>query len=470
MTLNPAQEEATLDVSAFPRDFLWGAATAAYQIEGAVAEDGRGPSIWDTFAHTPGSTVHGDTGDIACDHYHRWRDDLELMHEMSLNAYRFSVSWSRLQPSGRGPLNPAAVAFYRELLIRLRELGIRPLLTLYHWDLPQPLEDAGGWPARDTAARFADYAAAVAHELGDLVDDWVTINELWCASFLGYGLGAHAPGRTDLAAAVAAAHHLNLAHGLGVNAIRAERPGAAVGNSNLITDLVAASSREEDLEAVRRVDANNNRMFLDPVYRGGYPDDVYEMYREQSLAELVRDDDEKIIASPVDFVGVNHYQQIVVSADPAEPHLGARTVPAEPATTSLGWSVKPESLGNALRRVSREYTKLPLYVTESGACFEDYIDPNGAVIDEERIAYLRSYFSTAADVIREGVNLQGYFVWSLLDNFEWAEGYRKRFGLVYVDYSTQRRIPKASAAWYRDTVVRHSRAVADRRSRDAGLD
>jgi len=444
-----------LDVAAFPPGFLWGAATAAYQVEGAAREGGRGTSIWDTFAHTPGKTVHGDTGDIACDHYHRWPRDVELMRELGLGAYRMSVSWTRLQPAGHGPLNPIGVEHYRQVLEALAEAGVRPLVTLYHWDLPQALEDVGGWPARDTAFRFADYAALVTKALGDLASDWVTVNEPWCSAFLGYGDGKHAPGRTDLRDAVAAAHHLNLAHGLAVQAIRAGRSSLAVGGSNLITDLVAATSREEDVAAARRVDANNNRMFLDPMLHGSYPEDVLYLYRRQALAELVKPGDEEVIASPSDFMGVNHYQRLVVHAEPADAHLGARSVPAEPATTSLGWSVRPESLRNVLVRVSREYASLPLYVTENGACFEDYVDPNGRVVDSERITYLAGYLAAAGEAIRDGVNLRGYFAWSLLDNFEWAEGYRKRFGLIHLDYGTQARTPKASAYWYRDLIARH---------------
>jgi beta-glucosidase len=469
VTLTELGTERRLSIEPFPAGFLWGAATAAYQIEGAVAEGGRGPSIWDTFSRLPGKTVHGDTGDIACDHYHRWPDDIEIMRQLGLGSYRMSVSWSRLQPAGSGALNPVAVSHYRQLLTRLNEVGVRPLVTLYHWDLPQPLEDAGGWPSRDTAKRFADYAAAVVRSLGDLANDWITVNEPWCSAFLGYGSGAHAPGRTDLRDAVAAAHHLNLAHGLGVRAARAERSEIAIGGSNLVTDIVAASTRDDDVVAALNVDANNNRMFLDPMLRGGYPDVLHTLYDHVGLADLILDGDEAMIGAQTDFVGLNHYQQIVVHADPTDPHLGARVTPAEPTSTSLGWSVKPESLYNVLTRISREYTKLPLYITESGACFEDYVDPSGEVVDTERIAYLHDYLTAAGQAIREGVNLQGYFAWSLLDNFEWAEGYRKRFGLVYVDYATQTRIPKASAAWYRESIARHTRAVGQDRSGDAAV-
>ncbi len=448
-----------IDLGAFPADFAWGAATAAYQIEGAVAEGGRGPSIWDTFAHTPGRVLRGETGDVACDHYHRWESDLDLIAELGLTAYRLSLSWSRLQPHGQGPLNPEGIAFYRGLLVALRERGVRPFVTLYHWDMPQPLEDAGGWPVRTTAERFADYADLVVAELGDVANDWITLNEPWCSAFLGYGEGRHAPGRRSEADAVAAAHHLNLAHGLAVARMRERRPGLRIGVTHIITDIVAASATVADQAAVTRLDANSNLMFLDPVLRGGYPASVYALYDTFGLRELVRDGDETIIAAPIDFLGVNHYQQVVVSHDDNVPGLRARVVAAEPTTTSLRWSVKPESLRNVLVRVAREYPPLPLYVTENGASFEDYVDHSGRVNDPDRIDYLRGYFQAAAAAIQEGVDLQGYFVWSLMDNFEWAEGYSKRFGLIYVDYHTLRRTPKASAGWYRDLIARHARTV-----------
>lgn len=445
----------SLDPTSFPGDFLWGAATSAYQIEGSASEGGRGPSIWDTFAHTAGNTVHADTGDIACDHYHRWREDLDLVRDLGLTAYRMSVSWARLQPAGRGPLNPKGVAFYRSVLSRLREEGIRPFVTLYHWDMPQVLEDLGGWPTRDTAQRFAEYAASTTAALGDLADDWITINEPWCQAFLGYGSGIHAPGRTSLPDAVAAAHHLNLGHGLAAAAIRAERPGARIGVADLVTDVVAASGAD-DVAAAARYDASGNRLFLDPVLLGRYPDAVRELYEPLGLSGLIRTGDEPTIAAPIDFLAVNHYQRVIVNADPTDRHLGARGIPAEPATTSLGWSVIPEALHDVLVRLHRDYPPMPLYVTENGASFDDYVDPSGEVRDIERIEYLSGYLAAAAAAIDEGVDLRGYFAWSLLDNFEWGEGYRSRFGLVFVDYGTQRRIPKASASWYRDLIQRHA--------------
>ncbi|WP_238992793.1 GH1 family beta-glucosidase [Jiangella aurantiaca] len=455
-SLPPAPDDSPR-LDAFPADFLWGAATAAYQIEGAVDSDGRRPSIWDSFAHSPRATLNGDTGDIACDHYHRWRDDFDLVKSLNLNAYRFSVSWARLQPTGRGPLNALGVAHYRAQLERLLALGIRPFVTLYHWDLPQELEDAGGWPVRETIDRFAEYASLTAEALGDLAADWITTNESWCQAFLGYGEGKHAPGRRDWRAAVAAAHHLNLAHGLAVRAIRAARPGASVGTAQLVVDFVPASSAPADIAASRRWDAHHNQTFLGPLGGGGYPADVLDLYSADGLADLLRPGDDAVMAEPIDFLGVNHYQQVVVAHDQnAAVPLRARDTPAEPALTSLGWSVKPESLRNVLVRVAGEFPDLPLYVTESGASFDDYVDPHGQVIDHERVDYLRRYLAAAGDAIKEGVDLRGYFAWSLLDNFEWAEGYRKRFGLIYVDYATQARILKASSVWYRDLISDHA--------------
>jgi beta-glucosidase len=444
-----------LDPSAFPADFLWGAATSAYQVDGAVTVGGRTPSIWDTFAHATGRTVHGDTGDFACDHYGRWSQDVSLMRSLGLNAYRFSVSWPRLQPHGPGPLNPIAVEHYRRLLGALRDAGIRPMVTLYHWELPQALEDDGGWPARATPSRFAEFAAATVDALGDLATDWITLNEPWCQAFLGYGSGIHAPGRQSLPDAVAASHHQLLAHGLAVRAIREGRHSVRLGIANILTDVVPASDSPEDLAATRRYDANSNALFLDPILHGAYPRLIRDLYDGHGLAGLVHPGDEAVAAAPIDFLGINHYQRVIVRADPSDPHLGARGVPAEPATTQLGWSVIPEAFRGVLMRVARQYPAIPLYVTENGASYPDYADPNGEVHDPERVAYLEGYLAAAAEAIAAGVDLRGYFHWSLMDNFEWGEGYRSRFGLIYVDYATQRRIPKASAAWYRELIARH---------------
>ena len=452
-------EPSIVGVRSFPADFRWGLATAAYQIEGAAFEGGRGASIWDTFSHTPGLSLHGDTGDIACDHYHRWEADLNLLAGLGVTDYRLSVSWSRLQPSGTGELNPVAVSFYRGLLTGLAARGIRPLVTLYHWDLPQPLEDLGGWPIRETAYRFADFAARTVTALGDLATDWVTLNEPWCSAFLGYGKGVHAPGRTDYRDAIHAAHHLNLAHGLAVAGIRAARPEASIGITNIVTDILPATDTAENAAAAVRLDASSNRVFLDPVYLGEYSAVVWDVLGERGLADVVQAGDLKIIAAPTDFAGVNHYQRVLASHDAEEP-FGVAETAAEPATTSFGWSVIPASLTAVLARVSRDFTDLPLYVTENGASYHDYVDPNGEVVDTDRVAYLRGYLDAAADAILQGVNLRGYYAWSFLDNFEWAEGYSKRFGLVWVDYRTQERIPKLSAHWYRRLITEHQEAVA----------
>ena len=449
-----------LDLTAFPADFRWGVATAAYQIEGGASEGGRGASIWDTFSHTPGLVLNGDNGDIAVDHFHRWPADLDLMVELGIKHYRLSLSWTRLQPTGAGELNPEGLAFYRDLLGGMRARGIEPLVTLYHWDLPQALEDEGGWANRDTAHRFADYASRVVAELGFLAADWITINEPWCVSFLGYGSGVHAPGKSDTRLAVAAAHHVNMAHGLALAAIRAINPELRVSNSNLVTDIVPATDSDDDAAAVLRLDAMNNRIFLDPVYRGFYSAVVHELFDEYGLAGLIHDGDLDVIGAPVDFMGLNHYQRVVVSADENGGYLKLTETPAEPATTSFGWSVEPDSLRSVLSRVSRDFTKLPIYVTENGASYDDYADPNGSVNDWPRVEYFSGYLAAAAEAIREGVNLQGYYAWSFLDNFEWAEGYSKRFGLVYVDYPTQKRIPKQSALWYRQLIADHEAATA----------
>ena len=440
-----------------PADFRWGVATAAYQIEGGATEGGRGPSIWDTFSHTPGRTKGGDTGDVACDHFHRWPADLDLLVDLGIRHYRLGLSWTRLQPTGQGQLNPEGVTFYRGLLEGMRQRGIRPLVTLYHWDLPQPLEDAGGWPVRATAEHFGVYAGLVLEALGDLADDWITLNEPYCSSFLGYGNGAHAPGRTDWPAAVAAAHHLNLAHGLAVRSIREARPEVKVGTTNLVLDIIPATDSPADAVAAERLDAFHNRVFLDPVYLGEYSPAVLETLGRYGFEEHVKPGDLEIISAPTDFAGVNHYQRVTVAADPTAP-FGFVDTPAEPATTSFGWSVIPDSLRAVLTRVSREFTDLPIYVTESGASYDDVV-VDGAVHDAERVAYLEGYFAAAAQARAEGVDLRGYYVWSFLDNFEWGEGYSKRFGIVHVDYDTQVRTPKDSSLYYRDLISRHRAAA-----------
>ncbi|MBW5423945.1 beta-glucosidase [Streptomyces sp. BG9H] len=455
-----------LEPLTFPAGFLWGAATSAYQIEGAVREDGRTPSIWDTFSHTPGRTVGGDTGDVAVEHYHRYRDDVALMAELGLGAYRFSVSWPRVQPTGRGPAVQRGLDFYRRLVDELLARGIEPALTLYHWDLPQELEDAGGWPARETAYRFAEYAGLVAEALGDRVESWITLNEPWCSAFLGYGSGVHAPGRTDPAAALQAAHHLNLAHGLGTQALRAALPARARVAVSLNSAVVRALSQAPgDVDARRRIDNLANGVFHGPMLHGAYPADLLADTARVTDWSCVREGDLAAIQQPLDALGLNYYTPSLVSAAPAggssradghgasdhSPWPGAEDVtfhqtPGE--CTDMGWTIDPTGLHELIMRYTREAPGLPLYVTENGAAYDDKPDAEGRVHDPERIAYLHGHLAAVRRALADGADVRGYYLWSLLDNFEWAYGYSKRFGAVYVDYETQVRTPKSSAEWY----------------------
>lgn len=463
-------------MSGFGPDFVWGAATAAYQVEGAVTEGGRTPSIWDTFAHTPGRTVGGDTGDVAVDHYHRFRDDVALMRDLGLRAYRFSVSWNRIFPrvtaSGLGPVNPDGVAFYSRLVDALLAAGIAPVVTLYHWDLPQALEDAGGWASRVTAYRFAEYAAEVAGVLGDRVRLFTTLNEPWCSAYLGYAAGVHAPGRTEPAAALAAVHHLNLAHGLATDAIRARLPGARIAVSLNLAWVVPETGSARDRDAARRVDGLQNRVFLQPMLSGGYPADVRADTAGVSDWSFVLPGDEGLVHRPPDVLGVNYYTPTPVRfwtrerpRETADGHgAGAGTpwiacddveFPRPPGPrTDMGWAVDARGLGVLLRRLHHEFPGLPLMVTENGAAYPgDEVGPDGSVADPERVGYLREHLAVVRDAIGDGVPVGGYFVWSLLDNFEWSWGYAKRFGVVHVDYATQVRTPKDSARFYAAVIA-----------------
>ncbi|MTE19170.1 beta-glucosidase [Streptomyces sp. TRM43335] len=452
--------------SSFPANFLFGSATSAYQVEGATAEDGRTPSIWDTFCRVPGKVLGGDTGDIAVDHYHRWRDDVRLMADLNLNAYRFSISWSRVQPTGRGPAVQRGLDFYRSLVDGLLEKGITPWITLYHWDLPQELEDAGGWPERATAERFAEYASLVADALGDRVERWTTLNEPWCSAYLGYGSGVHAPGRTDHTAVLRAAHHLNLAHGLGVQALRASLPGRAqIGISLNPAAVRALTDEPEDLDARRRIDALANRIFDGPMLRGVYDQDLIRDTARLTDWSFVEDGDLENIHQPLDALGINYYTPTLVSASadrklprrdghgggaqspwPASEDIAFHQTPGE--TTDMGWTIDPTGLHDLLVHYHRETGGLPLYITENGMACDDKPSPDGTVHDPDRVAYLHSHLSTVQRAIADGVDVRGYFLWSLLDNFEWAYGYSKRFGAVYVDFESLARTPKSSALWY----------------------
>ncbi|QNP61954.1 GH1 family beta-glucosidase [Streptomyces genisteinicus] len=463
----PAPDDQHAASRTFPQDFLWGTATAAYQIEGAAALDGRTPSIWDTYARTPGRVRNGDTGDIATDHYHRWREDVAIMADLGVGAYRFSISWPRVQPTGRGPAVQRGLDFYRRLADELLDKGIKPVATLYHWDLPQELEDAGGWPERVTAERFAAYAELAAEALGDRVTTWTTLNEPWCSAFLGYGSGVHAPGRTDPVAALRAAHHLNLGHGRAVQALRAALPSASQVSVTLnVHHVRPLTASDADADAVRRIDALANRIFTGPMFHGAYPDDLLEDTAGLTDWSFVHDGDTATARRPLDFLGVNYYTPTVVSAASPDgathtsdghgrsahsPWPGASGVafhlpPGD--TTAMGWAVDPSGMYDLLRRLSADLPGTPMMITENGAAFDDYVNPGGEVRDPDRVAYLHGHLEAVHRAIESGVDVRGYFLWSLLDNFEWGYGYSKRFGAVYVDYPTGTRIPKSSARWY----------------------
>jgi beta-glucosidase len=437
--------------------FIWGAGTAAFQIEGATQADGRGESIWDRFAAGADNVADGDTGEPACEHYYRWREDLDLMRELGLQSYRFSVSWPRIQPDGRGPANRKGLDFYRRLAEGLRERGITPLVTIYHWDLPQALEDEGGWASREVVDRYADYARLVVDELDGVVTDWVTHNEPWVTSFLGYAYGIKAPGRRDWAAALRAAHHALLAHGVVVRDFREAGREGRIGITLDLTVARPASEAEEDVAAAQRLDGHHNRWFLEALLRGAYPADMLEWYeRHVGPIDAIQDGDLETIAQPLDFLGVNFYRPNLVAAGDG-PVLGIREVEQDAERTAMGWPVVPEALTELLLRLKQEHGGLPLLITENGAAYDDRLDGGELVEDAHRVEYLRAHIGAIDRAREEGVDVRGYYVWSLLDNFEWEQGYAKRFGIVYVDYPTQRRIPKRSALWYRDLIADRSR-------------
>ena len=444
----------------FPTDFAWGAATSSYQIEGAASEDGKGPSIWDTFTHTPGTIANGDTGDVACDHYHRWAEDVDLIASYGLDAYRFSVSWARVQPDGRGAPNQKGLDFYRRLVERLGAKGIRPALTLNHWDIPQALQDTGGWQNRDTCERFADYARLMVDALGDGVAWWITHNEPWIVSALGYRLGIHAPGVKDTEAELRTAHHLLVSHGLAVEAYRASGASAPIGITLNLLPTYPQTDSEADARAAVLSDGYTNRWYLEPVFRGTYPADMLEYFGQRFGFDWVRPGDVERVAQPIDFLGVNYYARRVVRApragEEAEFAWVVRTETTTGIPTSdLGWEMTPDVFHDLLVHLRDTYDAPAILITENGCSLRDEIAPDGGVHDPRRIAFLRTHLAALERAIDEGVDVRGYFAWSLLDNFEWAEGYGPRFGLTYVDYPTQRRIPKDSARWYGDVARRN---------------
>ncbi len=439
----------------FPKDFIWGTATASYQIEGAWNEDGKGESIWDRFSHTAGKIANEDTGDVACDHYHLWRHDLGIMKELGLKNYRFSISWPRILPSGSGKINQAGLDFYSNLVDGMLEKGIQPYITLYHWDLPQVLQEEGGWPGRIIVDRYVEYVDIVSRVLGDRVKNWITLNEPFVSAFNGYLEGRHAPGITDLNLAVAASHHLLLSHGLAVPVIRNNCSGANVGITLNLTPQVPASSSAQDRNKARWMDGFINRWFLDPLVGRGYPQDIVSRFGKSM--DFIESGDMELIAEPVDFLGINYYTRNIARAtDLKEDENAKRTVFQNEQITEMGWEVYPQGLYNILGRLHFDYGFPAIYITENGAAFPDVVDFEGQVKDQERLSYIKRHIEMVKKAIEIGVPVKGYFAWSLLDNFEWAHGYSKRFGIVYVDYKTQQRTIKSSGKWYQEFIRENS--------------
>lgn len=452
----------------FPDGFLWGASTSAYQIEGAWNEDGRGESIWDRFAHTPGKVNNNENGDVACDHYHRYREDVALMKSLGLKSYSFTISWPRVLPMGRGRVNPAGLDFYSRLADALLEAGIQPRVTLYHWDLPQALDDEDGWLNRATSDAFAEYADVISRHLGDRVKTWITLNEPWCSSILSYAIGEHAPGLHDMRKALAASHHLLLAHGKALSVLRSNIPDAELGIVVNMQEYTPASPSAADEIAVREADGGFNRWFLDPLFGRGYPADMVRLYARQGYLPFqgmdawVQNGDMEIIGAPFDLLGLNYYSRSVVRSDavPERDNLPQTEFPAPRSEwTDMDWEVYPQGLYNLLNRLHFEYRSHKIMVTENGASYSDGPDAAGRIHDVRRIDYLREHIRACYRAVQNGVPLAGYYVWSILDNFEWAKGYSQRFGMVYVDYATQQRLPKDSAYWYAQVIARNGLEV-----------
>ena len=442
----------------FPENFIWGAATASYQIEGSWDKHGKGESIWDRFAHTPGKVDNGDTGDVANDHYRLWKKDIRLMKQIGLQAYRFSVGWPRILPKGRGKVNQKGLDFYNKLVDGLLAANIKPFVTLYHWDLPQALEDEGGWPERATAEAFVEYTDVISRALGDRVKDWITFNEPACSAWLGYDSGEHAPGVRDLPKAIRASHHLMLAHGWAVPVLRRNSPNAEVGitlNSNW---MVAASNSVFDLEALRQGEGKWVRWFSDPIYGRGYPSDIVADFEKQNALpngfDFVKEGDLQVLATPLDFLGVNYYNRGLVRSN--QPNNEPQRIFLSPKTpenwTEMNWENYPDGLLSVLARFYFDYQPLKIYVTENGASYSTPPNGNGGVPDEHRIHYLRTHIAAVHRAVEAGVPMAGYFAWSLMDNFEWAKGYAQRFGIVWVDFNTQERIVKDSGKWYKGVI------------------
>jgi beta-glucosidase len=434
--------------NSFPDDFVWGVATSAFQIEGAARSGGRGESVWDRFCQSPGAIADGSNGDVACDHYHRLEEDLDLLVELGVPAYRFSISWPRVQPTGQGEWNQEGLAFYDRLIDGLSARGISAHLTLFHWDLPQALQDCGGWAERGVVRKFAEYARFICQRYGNRVASIATHNEPWVTAILGYEVGNFAPGIKDVKAASKAVHHLLLSHGVAIRVMRACGVSAKLGIVLNQGPTYPASQAEADIRKARLEDGLLIRRFMDPLFCGGYPEDVLEYLGPNG--PVVQAGDMEVIATPVDFLGINYYTRSVVTADEA-----LKSGKPELPVTDMGWEIYPDGLKDLLIRLDRDYRLPPIFITENGAAFADR-PVDGQVDDPDRVNYLRQHIDSVGEAMRRGVNIRGYFVWSFLDNFEWAFGYTKRFGIVYVDYATQRRIPKASARWFRDFLARQA--------------
>jgi beta-glucosidase len=440
----------------FPPSFRFGVATSSYQIEGAVNEDGRGPSIWDTFSHTPGKVRGGDNGDVACDHYHRWPQDIALMKSLGVEAYRFSIAWPRIFPTGlEATPNAAGLDFYERLVDGLLTAGIEPWVTLYHWDLPQGLQDRGGWASRDTVHAFGRFAEAIGRRLGTKVRHFITHNEPWCVAMLGHMNGEHAPGHRDWPESLVAVHHVLLSHGVAVPILRAEATGARVGITLNLVPAYPASPSDADADAARHLDGFFNRWYLDPLVGRGYPADMIADYQRDARypsQPFIQAGDLETIATPIDFLGINYYSRAILRAD--TPDNLPRTIPEPTVKTDIGWEVYPDGLYDLLTRLARDYPNLPMVITENGASYATPPDADGVIHDTERVDYFRTHLAACARAIADGVPLTGYFAWSLMDNFEWAYGYEQRFGLVWVDFATQQRTPKDSARFYADVIRR----------------
>jgi len=433
----------------FANDFLWGTATASYQIEGAYNEDGKGESIWDSFAHTPGKIVKDYNGDIACDHYHRYQEDIALMKEIGVNSYRFSIAWSRLFPNGKGKVNQKGLDFYKSLISELNKNNIKPMATIYHWDLPQSLQFHGGWTNKDTVKYFLQYSDLLFEELGDVVDKWVTFNEPWCISFLSNQIGAHAPGLKDYRTALKVAHNLMVAHGKTIDLYREKNLNNDIGITLNLSPVEPMADSDSDKGAALLMDCYKNRWFLDPIFKGEYPEELYNIYQNEFGDFTEGYEDISTAKRELDFLGVNYYSRTLVRYK-QDDILRSQQVSPEGKYTDMGWEVYPDGLYELLKRIDKDYGPLPIYITENGAAYKDELE-DGEIHDIKRLNYLKTHFQSAARAIEDGIPLKGYFIWTLLDNFEWAFGYTKRFGLLYTDYENNlKRIWKDSAKWFKD--------------------